>query len=349
MLTMRTGVQPSDLEDLVAILHDAEEDDERTRAVLTNRSYQTYTGWLDGQLVGAAVVDWRPGLDSEILYIAVDENQRGQGHGRQILEHVTAELPRHGQRLIVGTANSSLDNIAFYQRCGFRMDAVKRDYFGYVEPEVTEFDIPLRDMIVFSYELTEHLPGQLPDADAVDLEALDEVSFLLVPGSTRLASRNNAVLRAVRSLAPRSVLFDGLVELPQFSPDDEPESNSAVTGLRSMLAGADVVLFCTPEYAGSLPGSFKNLIDWTVGTGDLYQKSVAWINVAPVGRGTGASRDLARVLGYVDAQVLEPGGLQLPLDTASIGPDQEVVDEDYRDRLLRGLVGLAEAHHRRGG
>ncbi|WP_306796085.1 NAD(P)H-dependent oxidoreductase [Nocardia sp. XZ_19_369] len=25
------------------------------------------------------------------------------------------------------------------------------------------------------------------------------------------------------------------------------------------------VLFCTPEYAGTLPGSLKNLLDWTVG------------------------------------------------------------------------------------
>lgn len=77
MLTMRTGVQPSDLEDLIVILRDAEEDDERTRAALTNRAYQTYTGWLDGRLVGAAVVEWRPGLDSEILYIAVTRTSEG--------------------------------------------------------------------------------------------------------------------------------------------------------------------------------------------------------------------------------------------------------------------------------
>ena len=347
MLTMRIGVQPPDLEDLIALLHDAEEDDQRTRAALTNRAYQTYTGWLDGRLVGAAIVDWRPGLDSEILYIAVHEDQRGSGYGRQILEHVTAELPRHGQRLIVGTANSSLDNIAFYQRCGFRMSAVKRDYFSYIDPGVTEFNIPLRDMIIFSYEPTEQPPGQPAKTEEGDRSALDVVNFLLIPGSTRSASRNTAVLRAARSLAPRSVLFDGLLQLPQFNPDDDPESSSAVSDLRSMVAHADVVLFCTPEYAGSLPGSLKNLIDWTVGTGDLYQKPVAWINVAAAGRGAGASHDLARVLGYVEAQVLEPGGLQLSLDPASIGPDHELVNEDYRDRLLRGLVRLAKACQQR--
>jgi hypothetical protein len=33
------------------------------------------------------------------------------------------------------------------------MHTVKRDHFSYVDPGVTEFGIPLKDMIVFSYEL----------------------------------------------------------------------------------------------------------------------------------------------------------------------------------------------------
>ena len=35
--------------------------------------------------------------------------------------------------------------------------------------------------------------------------------------------------------------------------------------MRAAIAAADAVVFCTPEYAGTLPGSFKNLLDWTVG------------------------------------------------------------------------------------
>ena len=54
--------------------------------------------------------------------------------------------------------------------------------------------------------------------------------------------------------------------------------------LRAALAAADGVLFCTPEYAGALPGSFKNLLDWTVGGGEMYGQPVAWIYVAADGR-----------------------------------------------------------------
>jgi len=48
-----------------------------------------------------------------------------------------------------------------------------------------------------------------------------------------------------------------------------------VVKLRRQIAASDAVLFCTPEYAGALPGRFKNLLDWTVGGGEIYGKPVA--------------------------------------------------------------------------
>jgi ribosomal protein S18 acetylase RimI-like enzyme len=141
--------------ELVAVLRDAEEDDRLIRAALRDPANEAYAARHDGRLVGGAVVQWRAGMASEILYIAVVKEQRGNGHGQEILRHLLAELPAHGRRLVVGTANSSLDNIAFYQRCGFRMDTVKRDHFEYVQPQASEFGIPMRDMIVFAHELSE--------------------------------------------------------------------------------------------------------------------------------------------------------------------------------------------------
>lgn len=48
----------------------------------------------------------------------------------------------------------------------------------------------------------------------------------------------------------------------------------------------DGVVFSVPEYAGALPGSFKNLLDRTIGDdqpGSIYEKPVAWINASPRG------------------------------------------------------------------
>ena len=43
------------------------------------------------------------------------------------------------------------------------------------------------------------------------------------------------------------------------------------------------MVFCTPEYAGALPGSFKNALDWTVGSMVLNAKPTAVVNVSAVG------------------------------------------------------------------
>lgn len=118
------------------------------------------------------------------------------------------------------------------------------------------------------------------------------VRILLVSGSTRVGSTNTAVLRTAPAVAPEgvaSVLYDGLASLPAFNPDDDHEPlPPTVANLRAQLAASDAVLFCTPEYAGALPGSFKNLLDWTVGGGEIYGKPVAWINVSSVAAPTPA-------------------------------------------------------------
>jgi chromate reductase, NAD(P)H dehydrogenase (quinone) len=96
------------------------------------------------------------------------------------------------------------------------------------------------------------------------------------------------------------VLYESLADLPAFSPDDEQAAlPAAAADLRQQIAITDAVLFCTPQYAGTLPGSFKNLLDWTVGGMEIYRKPVAWINAAAIGRGHGATASLELVLGYV--------------------------------------------------
>lgn len=169
----------------------------------------------------------------------------------------------------------------------------------------------------------------------------DTARILLISGSTRSASTNTAALRAIAALAPdgvTAVVYAGLADLPAFNPDQDSEDpHPAVALLRQQLGEADVVLFCTPEYAGTLPGSLKNLLDWTVGTGDLYRKPVAWFNVANPGRGEGAQATLVTVLGYVDAKVVEGACARLTVSRDMVGPDGDI-DQLVADPTLRGVA-----------
>ncbi len=171
--------------------------------------------------------------------------------------------------------------------------------------------------------------------------------ILLVSGSTRGSSANTAALRTMRAVAVRpvtAVLYDGLSTLPAFNPDDDREPlPPAPAELRRQIAAADAVVFCTPEYAGSLPGSFKNLLDWTVGGGEMYGKPAAWINVAAPGRGAGAEESLASVLGYIGAAVIEKACRRITLSGQVVGPDGLVNDPSFRTEAVRVLDDIASA------
>lgn len=139
---------------LLPMLLDAEEDEGRIRAALLDPACTAYASWLDGQLAGAAVVRWKEKDFSEILYIQVAAALRGRGYGKQMMHVLQDEVPRHGGRsLLVGTANAALENIAFYQKCGFRLYEIRRDYFAYIQPPLLEHGILLRDMLVLRYDL----------------------------------------------------------------------------------------------------------------------------------------------------------------------------------------------------
>lgn len=166
---------------------------------------------------------------------------------------------------------------------------------------------------------------------------------LLISGSTRGGSTNTAALRTVQAVAPEGIearWYGGLAELPAFIPEAPEPAPPEVLRLREHLAAADAVLFCTPEYAGTLPGSFKNLLDWTVGTGDLNAKPAAWLTVAPPGRGDGAAATLASVLGYVGAEVDEAICTRLPVSRTDIGGDGLVVSPEFRAGATEVLLRL---------
>jgi ribosomal protein S18 acetylase RimI-like enzyme len=64
---------------------------------------------------------------------------------------LTEAAARGVSSVLVGTANAGLENIAFYQKCGFRMDSVRKDYFDYFPQPVYENGIQLRDMLMLRW------------------------------------------------------------------------------------------------------------------------------------------------------------------------------------------------------
>ena len=178
--------------------------------------------------------------------------------------------------------------------------------------------------------------------------------MLLISGSLRAGSTNTAVLRTAEYLAPRGVIatpYRDLEKLPHFNPDrDRPPLDQAVVALRHQIHESHAILFSTPEYAGALPGSFKNLLDWTIGDdqpGSIYEKPVAWINASP--RPARQAHDSLRlVLEYAKAIVVEAALAQVPVTAADIGSDGLVDNPGFRAQIETTLARVA-AHVRSVG
>ncbi len=170
--------------------------------------------------------------------------------------------------------------------------------------------------------------------------------LLLICGSVRAGSTNAAVLRTAAELAPEDVpvaCYEDLASLPHFNPDaDGASPPAAVADLRARLAEAGGLLFSTPEYAGALPGSFKNLLDWSVGGGEMSGKPVGWVNssVGPTA-GAGAHAELRTVLTYLDAVIVEAACVQVPVTRADLAADGLVSDPEVRAQLAAVMAALA--------
>lgn len=175
------------------------------------------------------------------------------------------------------------------------------------------------------------------------------IRFLLVCGSLRRESTNAAALRTVAALGSEDatfVFYDGMDGLPHYNPDlDRAPLPAAVGGLRDAIHGADTLLFSVPEYAGALPGSLKNLLDWTVGDaepGSIYRKAVAWINVSTRGAAN-AHQSLRTVLGYVGATIVDQACAELPITTAMVDGNGLIADPQVQAGLRRSVRHLVIA------
>ncbi|HQV52845.1 MAG: NAD(P)H-dependent oxidoreductase [Flavobacteriales bacterium] len=118
-------------------------------------------------------------------------------------------------------------------------------------------------------------------------------NILVINGSTREASTNGLFIKAIIKLAAdlaHFTVFPSIADLPQFNPDlDVDPAPIPVSHFRTLLATADGILICTPEYAMGVPGSLKNALDWTVSTADFRAKPVMLVTASLSGEKAQAS------------------------------------------------------------
>lgn len=108
-----------------------------------------------GRIIGVYVlIPTRPET-AEIVNVAVDEAFQGKGYGKALVLHAVENARNAGFKTIeIGTGNSGVSQMALYQKCGFRMTSIDRDFFlrHYDEP-IFENGIRVIDMVRMSMDL----------------------------------------------------------------------------------------------------------------------------------------------------------------------------------------------------
>ena len=145
--------QPDEWEQLVPVLLQAEASERALQWSFHHLVDAVYRMDEGDTLLGAVTMKWRDD-PCEIMELAIVADHHRQGYGRQLVEWVIEEARRRGKReMLVGTANASIGNIAFYQKLGFRMDHVRQNYFRYYSEPIFENGIQVRDLLVFRLDL----------------------------------------------------------------------------------------------------------------------------------------------------------------------------------------------------
>jgi chromate reductase, NAD(P)H dehydrogenase (quinone) len=163
--------------------------------------------------------------------------------------------------------------------------------------------------------------------------------IIAIPGSLRANSSSHQILNHFTGLMPSTIeltIFDGVGNLPHFN--DPVEIPQAVTDFRDKIKQADAVIICTPEYAFGVPGSLKNALDWTVGTGEFVDKPVALITASSQGEKGHAA--LLLILGAISAKVVPETALLISFVRAKLNNDGTIKDPQTANDLKRVATSL---------
>ena len=119
------------------------------------RTGSCYVAKVEEEVVGVLVLHSIDAAQTEIKNIAVREAAQGKGIGSTLLRHAVTVARTSGfERLIIGTGNSSIRQLALYQKAGFELCRIERDFFvrNYPEP-IFENGIQCKHLVVLEMTL----------------------------------------------------------------------------------------------------------------------------------------------------------------------------------------------------
>jgi NAD(P)H-dependent FMN reductase len=172
---------------------------------------------------------------------------------------------------------------------------------------------------------------------------LDTTKLIGISGSVRKRSFNSSLLRAAVDMMPQGteMIVRSIRDIPLYDGDLEESQGipATVQVLKDAIADADGLLLVTPEYNNSIPGVFKNAIDWlSRPPADIHRvfggKPVAIIGATPGGFGTILSQEAwLPVLRYLGTRPWFRGRLLVSRAASVFDEGGRIVDAPTEEQL----------------
>jgi chromate reductase, NAD(P)H dehydrogenase (quinone) len=162
-------------------------------------------------------------------------------------------------------------------------------------------------------------------------------------GSLARSSLNRKLATAITRLAPQGMTMREIAirDLPLYSYDYDADYPPAGRALKDAIASVDAVLFVTPEYNRSIPGSLKNAIDWASrpwGKNSFARKPSGIIGTSPGKIGTAvAQQHLRSILAFCNSPLMNAIEAYIEFTPGLITDDGEVT-VDTTEEFLRNYI-----------
>ncbi|MDX8360704.1 GNAT family N-acetyltransferase [Cytobacillus sp. IB215316] len=116
---------------------------------------ECYVAESEQQVIGVYVLLPTRPETVELVNVGVVEKLHGTGIGKQlVMDAIQIAKAKCYKTIEIGTGNSSIGQLALYQKCGFRIIGVDLDFFiKHYKEEIFENGIQCRDMIRLSQDL----------------------------------------------------------------------------------------------------------------------------------------------------------------------------------------------------
>lgn len=175
--------------------------------------------------------------------------------------------------------------------------------------------------------------------------------LIALSGSLRQGSFNTMLARAAARLAPQAVAVtvETIHGIPLYDADDEARAGlpERVAALKDAITAADGVLLVTPEYNNSIPGVFKNAIDWlSRPDADIKRvfgdRPMALMGASPGGFGTVLSQNAwLPVLRTLRVNFWSGGRLLVSRAQGAFNTEGDLVNPATQEQVRTFMAGFA--------